>query len=56
MPEKIIVVNDFTSSAFVRHPFVRVVSAFIDKIVDNNYKNWRELVNYDKKYKIKVTS
>ena len=54
MPEKITVVNDFTSSAFVRHPFVRVVSAFIDKIVDNDYKNWRELVNYHKKYRIKV--
>ena len=54
MPEKITVVNDFTSSAFVRHPFVRVLSAFIDKIVDNDYKNWRKLVNYHKKYKIKV--
>ena len=54
MPEKITVVNDFTSSAFVRHPFVRVLSAFIDKIVDNDYKNWRELVNYHKKYRIKV--
>ena len=54
MPEKIAIVNDFTSSAFVRHPFVRVVSAFIDKIVDNDYRNWRELVNYHKQYKIKV--
>ena len=53
-PEKITIVNDFTSSAFVRHPFVRLVSAFIDKIVDNNYKNWRKLVNYNKRYKIKV--
>ena len=56
-PEKITIVNDFTSSAFVRHPFVRVVSAFIDKIVDNDYSNWRELINYNKynkKYKIKV--
>ena len=35
MTEKITIVKDFTSSAFVRHPFVRVVSAFIDKIVDN---------------------
>ena len=52
--EKITIVNDFTSNAFVRHPFVRLVSAFIDKIVDNDYKNWRELVNYHKKYKIKV--
>ena len=54
MPEKITVVNDFTSSAFVRHPFVRVVSAFIDKIVDNRHGNWRKLVNYHKKYRIKV--
>ena len=52
--EKITIVNDFTSSAFVRHPFVRVVSAFIDKIVDENYRNWRNLVNYNKLYKIKV--
>ena len=54
MSEKITIVNDFTSSAFVRHPFVRVVSAFIDKIVDNDYRNWRELVAYQKKYKFKV--
>ena len=54
MPEKIAIVNDFTSSAFVRHPFVRVVSAFIDKIIDNDYRNWRELVNYHKEHKIKV--
>ena len=53
-PEKITIVNNFTSSAFVRHPFVRVVSAFIDKIVDENYRNWRNLVNYNKMYKIKV--
>ena len=53
-PEKITIVNDFTSSAFVRHPFVRVVSAFIDKIVDNDYKNWRKLVNYNKRNKSKV--
>ena len=46
MTEKITIVNDFTSSAFVRHPFVRVVSAFIDKIVDNKHGNWRKLVNY----------
>ena len=52
--EKITIVNNFTSSAFVRHPFVRVVSAFIDKIVDVNYLNWRNLVNYNKKNKIKV--
>ena len=54
MSEKITIVNDFTSSAFVRHPFVRVVSAFIDKIVDNDYRNWRELVAYQKKHKFKV--
>ena len=53
-PEKITIVNDFTSSAFVRHPFVRLVSAFIDKIVDNSYKNWRKVVNYNKRYKTKV--
>ena len=54
MPEKITIVNDFTSSAFVRHPFVRVVSAFIDKIVDNKHGNWRKLVNYSEKDKIKA--
>ena len=52
--EKISIVNDFTSSVFVRHPFVRVVSAYIDKVVDNDYGNWRELINYHKQYKIKV--
>ena len=54
LSEKRIIVNNFTSSAFVRHPFVRLVSAFIDKVVDDNYKNWRKLVKYKKKYKIKV--
>ena len=55
MIEKITIVNDFTSSAFVRHPFVRVLSAFIDKIVDNKkHGNWRKLVNYSEKDRIKA--
>jgi hypothetical protein len=53
-PEKITIVKDFTSSAFVRHPFVRLVSAFIDKVVDGDYKNWRKLIMYSKKEKFKV--
>ena len=54
LSEKRIIVNNFTSSAFVRHPFVRLVSAFIDKVVDNDYKNWRKLVMYSKEKKFKV--
>jgi hypothetical protein len=54
LSEKRIIVNNFTSSAFVRHPFVRLVSAFIDKVVDGDYKNWRKLIMYSKKEKFKV--
>ena len=54
MSEKSTIIDNFTSSAFVRHPFVRLVSGFIDKIVDNDYKNWRKLVMYSEKDKFKV--
>ena len=42
------IINYYTSVTFVRHPFVRLVSAFKDKIIDNNYHFWRSIVDYKK--------
>ena len=42
------IINYYTSVTFVRHPFVRLVSAFKDKIIDNNYHYWRFVVDYKK--------
>lgn len=44
--DKLQFLNDFTLVTFVRHPWVRLVSTFKDKIIDRKYKNWRELVDY----------
>ena len=41
------IVRYFDTFAFVRHPFVRLVSTFKDKILDKNYRHWRELVHFD---------
>jgi hypothetical protein len=41
------IVRYFDTFAFVRHPFVRLVSTFKDKILDKNYRHWRELVQFD---------
>ena len=40
------IINYYTSVTFVRHPFVRLVSAFKDKIIDNDYHHWRSVVDY----------
>ena len=42
------IINYYTSVTFVRHPFVRLVSAFKDKIIDNDYHRWRFVVDYEK--------
>ena len=33
--------NDSLKVTFVRHPFVRLVSAFQDKVIDVEYREWR---------------
>ena len=40
--EKMALLNDSMKVTFVRHPFVRLVSAYQDKIVDHPYKNWTQ--------------
>ena len=52
--ERMQIVRYFDTFAFVRHPFIRLVSTFKDKIVDKNYRHWRELVNFDKQDPLKV--
>ena len=49
------IINYYTSVTFVRHPFVRLVSAFKDKIIDNDYHHWRSVVDY-KKEQVKEVS
>ena len=49
------IINYYTSVTFVRHPFVRLVSAFKDKIIDNDYHQWRSVVDY-KKEQVKEVS
>ena len=52
--ERMQIVRYFDTFAFVRHPFVRLVSTFKDKILDKNYRHWRELVHFDKSNPLKV--
>ena len=40
-------VNNFISATFVRHPFVRLVSAFKDKVIDHNYHHWKSVVQLE---------
>ena len=41
--------KNFKSFTFVRHPFMRVVSTYKDKIIDwTNYRDWRKFVGFDK--------
>ena len=47
--EKLEIFNNFTMVTFVRHPFVRLVSTFKDKIMDGNFKDWRKIVKYNEK-------
>ena len=44
--EKMSFYKSYTLVTFVRHPFVRLVSAYKDKIIDHPYHNWRKLVKY----------
>ena len=46
--EKMAFIQEFKSFLFVRHPFVRLVSTFRDKIMKRNYMNWTSLVSYKK--------
>ena len=39
--EKMLFLNQSLKITFVRHPFVRLVSTFQDKVIDTNYQNWR---------------
>ena len=41
---KVLFLNDSLRITFVRHPFVRLVSTYQDKVVDHDYKNWREKI------------
>ena len=40
--EKMLFLNDSLKVAFVRHPFVRLVSTYRDKLIDHNYRHWRK--------------
>ena len=39
--EKMLLLNHSLKITFVRHPFVRLVSTYQDKVLENNYMNWR---------------
>ena len=54
--EKMEFMQNFTTVTFARHPFVRLVSTFKDKIIDHDYNNWRSMVKYDenKPYKVYI--
>ena len=39
--EKMLLLNHSLKITFVRHPFVRLVSTYQDKVLENNYNNWR---------------
>ena len=40
--------------SFIRHPFVRLVSTYKDKLVDGLKPGWRTIMNYDKKHPYRV--
>ena len=46
--EKLEFIKEFKTFTFVRHPFIRLVSTFRDKIMKRNYMNWTSLVSYKK--------
>jgi hypothetical protein len=45
LQDKLTLLDSMTTVTFVRHPFVRLVSAFQDKVVDSNHRNWRRKVS-----------
>ena len=42
--DKLTILKNVFSFTFVRHPFVRLVSTYQDKVIDNNYRHWREII------------
>ena len=42
--QKLLFLNDSLRITFVRHPFVRLVSCYQDKVVDDDYFSWREKI------------
>ena len=43
--EKMLFLNQSLKITFVRHPFVRLVSTFQDKVIDHpDYKGWKEKI------------
>ena len=42
--QKLLFLNDSLRITFVRHPFVRLVSTYQDKVVDHDYSKWREKI------------
>ena len=41
--KKVALLNDALKVTFVRHPFVRLVSTYQDKLIEQNFLNWRQL-------------
>lgn len=39
--------KNYTMVSFVRHPFIRLVSTYKDKLIESGWKHWRSLMNYD---------
>ena len=39
---------------FGRHPFVRLVSTYKDKLIDGNTHEWRKMMNYEKNHPYSV--
>lgn len=40
--EKLLLMETALKVTFVRHPFVRLVSTFQDRVIDINFKDWRQ--------------
>ena len=40
--EKKLFLNNSLKVTFVRHPFVRLVSTYRDKLIDHSHRDWRE--------------
>ena len=42
--EKILLFNHSLKITFVRHPFVRLVSSYQDKVLEHDHKSWRSKI------------
>ena len=51
MEQKITLLKEKLGFTFVRHPFVRLVSAYLDKVVNNDYHRWRKKTIFYKRLK-----